>query len=146
MEPGNAHVVRPDDLDPELEEDGPRLLRERNVARAPREDRNDPSTVLRTERPGDPNEAVFGQKLEGTARAGPGTPRPKRSELSRCRPRDERSEPPLVQDPHNAEQMVDALALAEDDLGDADPPGPVPVQLREMSDPKRSRVPARAGG
>src|SRR5208283_2321644 len=145
VETRDADVVRPNDPNPELEQDGPRLLRQHHVARAAGQDRHYPSAVARTERADEPNDPVVGEELQTRPGPGSGTPGPQRTELSGRGSRDERPELAIGERFEDAEQLVHALALPENDLGNSDPTSAVPVQPCEMANPERPRVPAQAG-
>jgi hypothetical protein len=137
MKSGDTHIVRPDDVDAELEEDGSRLFREWDIARSRGEDRRHAVAVSPAERPGKADDTAAGE--EPKARTGParGAPRLECPELCPRGPRNEGAQMAFGKGANDAEQVLHAFSLAQDHLGNPDPTCPVSVETRVVPDVQR---------
>ncbi len=142
MEAGDPHVIGSYDPYPELEEQRPRLFRESHVARTRGEDRRDAGVIARAERPGKPDEAVVGEELETRIPPLRGAPGSQGSELARGGSRDQGPEPSVAESANDAEQVLDALPFAQNDLGYTDPTGSIPVESGVVPDVQGPSGPA----
>ena len=131
MQTGHAHVVRRHYTNPELLQDGPGFLRQRDVARPRGDDRHHPRAVGHPEGSLQADDPTVRQLPGGEVFAGRSGDRPA---LGRRGPGDQGPHPGLMKLVKDREEMVGGLALAEDDLGHAHPPRAVPVHARDAAD------------
>jgi hypothetical protein len=148
MQSGHSDVVRAHDVDPELDKNGVCFLGEGHVTRSGRDEPDGSLSIRRSKRTRQSDDASAGEEADGKSGSLGGL---ESATLAAGRPRNQGSVAVGREGSHDAEQVLDALALRQDHLRDPDPPRSIPVEPCIASDHEfagfRGRLgsPARSG-